>query len=67
MTTAKTIQEEDRYSPPFFRKIPISIEKGSGIKFADMFHGHNERIPIAGLHWGTEVLDAVVREFAAQP
>jgi acetylornithine deacetylase/succinyl-diaminopimelate desuccinylase-like protein len=46
---------------------PVKIEKASGIKFADMFHGHNERIPIAGLHWGTEVLDAVVREFAAAP
>jgi acetylornithine deacetylase/succinyl-diaminopimelate desuccinylase-like protein len=46
---------------------PVKIDKASGIKFADMFHGHNERIPIAGLHWGTEVLDAVVREFAAQP
>ncbi len=44
---------------------PVKIEKASGIKFADMFHGHNERIPVAGLHWGTEVLDAVVREFAA--
>ncbi|MEZ4401259.1 MAG: M20/M25/M40 family metallo-hydrolase [Kofleriaceae bacterium] len=43
---------------------PVKIEKDSGIKFADMFHGHNERIPIAGLHWGTELLDAVVREFA---
>jgi acetylornithine deacetylase/succinyl-diaminopimelate desuccinylase-like protein len=44
---------------------PVKIEKSSGIKFADMFHGHNERIPVAGLHWGTEVLDAVVREFAS--
>ena len=43
---------------------PVKIEKGSGIKFADMFHGHNERIPVAGLAWGTEVLDAVVREIA---
>ncbi len=41
---------------------PVKIEKASGIKFADMFHGHNERIPVAGLAWGTEVLDAVVRE-----
>ncbi|MBK7073715.1 MAG: M20/M25/M40 family metallo-hydrolase [Myxococcales bacterium] len=46
---------------------PVKIEKASGIKFADMFHGHNERIPIAGLRWGAEVLDAVVREFAATP
>ncbi len=43
---------------------PVKIEKASGIKFADMFHGHNERIPVAGLGWGTEVLDAVVREIS---
>lgn len=41
---------------------PVKIEKGSGIKFADMFHGHNERVPVAGLAWGVELLDAVVRE-----
>ena len=46
---------------------PVKIDKASGIKFADMFHGHNERIPVAGLHWGAEVLDAVVREFASRP
>jgi acetylornithine deacetylase/succinyl-diaminopimelate desuccinylase-like protein len=44
---------------------PVKIEKGSGIRFADMFHGNDERVPIAGLHWGTEVLDAVVREVCA--
>jgi acetylornithine deacetylase/succinyl-diaminopimelate desuccinylase-like protein len=44
---------------------PVKIEKESGIKFADMFHGHDERVPVAGLHWGAEVLDAVVREFCA--
>jgi len=31
------------------------------IRFADMFHGHNERIPVDGLAWGTETLMAVVR------
>ena len=41
---------------------PVKIEKGSGIRFADMFHGHDERIPVAGLAWGVEVLDAVVRD-----
>ena len=35
MTTAKTIQDEDQYSPPFFKKIPISIEKGWGIQVWD--------------------------------
>ena len=44
---------------------PLKIEAGSGIRFADMFHGNDERIPIAGLHWGVEVLDAVIREFCA--
>jgi acetylornithine deacetylase/succinyl-diaminopimelate desuccinylase-like protein len=44
---------------------PVKIEAGSGIRFADMFHGHDERIPVAGLHWGVEVLDAVVRELCA--
>jgi acetylornithine deacetylase/succinyl-diaminopimelate desuccinylase-like protein len=43
---------------------PVKIEKGSGIRFADMFHGHNERVPVAGLAWGVEVLDAVVRQIS---
>jgi acetylornithine deacetylase/succinyl-diaminopimelate desuccinylase-like protein len=46
---------------------PVKIERESGIRFADMFHGHDERIPIAGLAWGVEVLDAVVREISAPP
>ncbi|MCG8424458.1 MAG: M20/M25/M40 family metallo-hydrolase [Proteobacteria bacterium] len=45
---------------------PVKIELGSGIRFTDMFHGHNERIPIAGLHWGAELLYDVVTEFCAQ-
>jgi len=44
---------------------PVKIERGAGIRFADMFHGNDERVPVAGLVWGTEVLDAVVREISA--
>ncbi len=44
---------------------PIKFDKGANLKFADMFHGNDERVPVAGLAWGTEVLDAVVREIAA--
>ena len=44
---------------------PVKIEKDAGIRFADMFHGHDERIPVAGLAWGTELLDAVVREISS--
>ncbi len=35
-----------------------------GTKFGDLFHGHNERIPVDGLRWGVQVLYEVVREFA---
>ena len=35
MTTSKTIQLEDKYSPPFFRKIPVSIERGAGVHVWD--------------------------------
>lgn len=34
------------------------------MRFADLFHGHNERIPIDGLAWGTGVLARVVERFA---
>jgi len=40
-------------------KLPASL------RFADMFHGHNERIPIDGLAWGTHTLMDVVRRFIA--
>ena len=36
-----------------------------GVKFSDLFHGHNERIPVDGLKWGTEVLYQTVRRFAS--
>ena len=45
---------------------PVKIDRASGIKFAEMFHGHDERVPVAGLAWGVEVLDAVVREICVE-
>ena len=45
---------------------PIKIERDAGIKFADMFHGHDERVPIAGLAWGAELLDAIVRDVGGE-
>ena len=56
----------------FFRRAG-SVAYGYGLfsdrisfrDFGTMFHGNDERVPIAGLVWGTEVLDAVVREIAA--
>ena len=31
MSTSETISIEDALSPPFFKKIPISIERGKGV------------------------------------
>jgi acetylornithine deacetylase/succinyl-diaminopimelate desuccinylase-like protein len=44
---------------------PVKIPPG--MSYTEMYHGHDERIPIAGLAWGVEVLDAVVREISAPP
>ncbi len=44
---------------------PVKIEKGSGIRFADMFHGHDERVPVDGLRWGADLLYAVVTELCS--
>jgi acetylornithine deacetylase/succinyl-diaminopimelate desuccinylase-like protein len=46
---------------------PVKIERGSGVRFAEMFHGHNERIPVDGLRWGAQLLEAVVRRAAVTP
>ena len=31
MTTSKTVEIEDKCMPPFFKKIPVSIERGEGV------------------------------------
>jgi acetylornithine deacetylase/succinyl-diaminopimelate desuccinylase-like protein len=40
---------------------PVRLPKG--IRFADMFHGHDERIPVDGLRWGTQTLAQIVTRF----
>jgi acetylornithine deacetylase/succinyl-diaminopimelate desuccinylase-like protein len=35
-----------------------------GVRFGDLFHGHDERIPVDGLRWGVEVLCDLVKRFA---
>jgi acetylornithine deacetylase/succinyl-diaminopimelate desuccinylase-like protein len=42
---------------------PVKLPQG--MRFADMFHGNDERIPVEGLGWGTNVLYDVVRRFCA--
>jgi acetylornithine deacetylase/succinyl-diaminopimelate desuccinylase-like protein len=40
---------------------PVKMPKD--IRFADLFHGHDERIPVDGLRWGTHVLADIVTRF----
>ena len=35
MTKSTTIEIEDKHTPPFFKKIPISIERGEGVQVWD--------------------------------
>ncbi|MBX3249539.1 MAG: M20/M25/M40 family metallo-hydrolase [Myxococcales bacterium] len=37
---------------------PVKLPKG--LRFADLFHAHDERIPVEGFRWGTEVLADIV-------
>jgi len=39
------------------------LQLPDGLDFAAMFHGHDERIPIGGFHWGIEVLTETLRKF----
>ena len=43
---------------------PVQLPKG--LRFTELYHGHNERIPVDGLRWGTRVLFDVVRELAGK-
>lgn len=37
------------------------------VNFSRMYHGHDERIPVAGFTWGLRVLHELVRDFCAAP
>jgi acetylornithine deacetylase/succinyl-diaminopimelate desuccinylase-like protein len=39
---------------------PVKFPRG--MRFGDLYHGNDERIPVDGLAWGTEVLAEVVSE-----
>src|SRR5262249_10136533 len=45
--------------------MPLRFED-DGVKFGELFHGHDERIPVEGLKWGASVLYEVVRRFASE-
>lgn len=43
--------------------IPLKLPRG--MRFAELYHGNDERVPVEGLRWGTEVLYDVVARFCA--
>ncbi|MCC6748103.1 MAG: M20/M25/M40 family metallo-hydrolase [Deltaproteobacteria bacterium] len=44
---------------------PLWLEASSGLRFADLFHGYDERIPEDGYHWGLRALFETVHAFCA--
>jgi acetylornithine deacetylase/succinyl-diaminopimelate desuccinylase-like protein len=40
---------------------PVKLPRG--LRFADLFHGNDERIPVEGLRWGTDTLYELVTRF----
>lgn len=41
------------------------VKLGPDLNFTQMYHGHNERIPVDGYLWGQRVLYDLVKEFCA--
>lgn len=44
---------------------PMQFPEADNVKFTELFHGHNERIHVAGYRWGLRVLWDVVKAFVA--
>jgi acetylornithine deacetylase/succinyl-diaminopimelate desuccinylase-like protein len=42
------------------------VELPRHVRFADLYHGVDERIPVEGLAWGTGVLGELVTSFAGE-
>ena len=40
---------------------PVRFDPTHEVSFAAMYHGHDERVPVEGVHWGLRILyEAVV-------
>ena len=48
---------------PTYGFAPLRLPQGMG--FMEMFHGHDERVPVDGLGWGVEVLYDVVTKYCS--
>lgn len=44
---------------------PVKFDPTHDVSFMKMYHGHDERVPVAGLTWGLQVLYEAVRDFCS--
>ena len=51
-----------RIGIPTYGFVPLRLDAGT--PFLDLFHGHDERVPLSAIRFGVPVLDEVVRRFA---
>jgi acetylornithine deacetylase/succinyl-diaminopimelate desuccinylase-like protein len=58
-------KEYHRLGAKYYGFAPVRLPPG--MKFAEMFHGNDERIPEDGFRWGVRVLFEVVRKLAGEP
>jgi acetylornithine deacetylase/succinyl-diaminopimelate desuccinylase-like protein len=58
-TDAKALS---RIGIPTYGFVPLRLDAGS--PFLDLFHAHDERVPLSAIRFGVPVLDDVVRRFA---
>jgi acetylornithine deacetylase/succinyl-diaminopimelate desuccinylase-like protein len=42
---------------------PVRFDPTHDVSFSKMYHGHDERVPVSGLHWGLRVLFEAVEGF----
>ena len=43
--------------------VPLKLD--AGVRFGDLFHGDDERVPLDGFRWGVKVLYEAVRDFCS--
>ena len=58
-TDAKALS---RIGIPTYGFVPLRLDAGT--PFLDLFHAHDERVPLSAIRFGVPVLDEVVRRFA---
>jgi acetylornithine deacetylase/succinyl-diaminopimelate desuccinylase-like protein len=58
-TDAKSLA---RIGIPTYGFVPLRLDAGT--PFLDLFHGHDERVPLSAIRFGVPVLEEVVRRFS---